>query len=328
MIEGFTPNAFTVESDILNKQSGTIANIFKGSALDPNAEDSIWKGGSWSDAWNSLWGQGGGDGGGVESVGGLSETDRAFIDQLYSDYGDLPDQYTKYSGNRYADISPEEQATLNQLKGGGGYKDLYDTAQTNLGLSGDVYKKNMNLTNQQLLRQAQDFSNPFQADVEGQITRQLSQGLAGANMQNQASAFGSGAGGGSRVGYAGQPAQEALFRGAGDALGNLKAQNFQQSLNQARQANQDRMSGASAYGNYVNQDLGLGVGGLDKDFGTKMGAFAQDRANQQQDLDFGFEEWGREQMFPWTKLSFGGNLIGGLPLEQKTAVYQQGSGGK
>ena len=281
---------------------------------------------NWGDI--SFSGSGGDGGGGTESVGGLSEKDRAFIDKLYSGYGDLPDQYTKYSGNRYADISPEEQGILEQLQGGGGYKELYDTAQTNLGLSGDVYKDNMNLTNEQLLQQAQGFQNPFQADLEGQVTRQLSQGLAGANMQNQASAFGSGAGGGSRVGYAGQPAQEALFRGAGDALTNIKSKNFYDSLNMARTANKDRMSGASAYGNYVNQDLGLGVGGLDKDFGTKMGAFAQDRANQQQDLDFDFEEWGREQMFPWTKLSFGGNLIGNLPLEQKTAVQQSGAGGK
>lgn len=281
------------------------------------------------DNWGSISFSGsGGDGGGTESVGGLSAEDRAFIQQLYSGYGDLPDDYEKYTGNRYADISPAEQATLNQLKGGGGYKDLYDTAQTNLGLSGDVYKDNMNLTNEQLLQQAQGFQNPFQADLEGQVTRQLSQGLAGANMQNQASAFGSGAGGGSRVGYAGQPAQEALFRGAGDALTNIKSKNFYDSLNMARTANKDRMSGASAYGNYVNQDLGLGVGGLDKDFNTKMGAFAQDRANQQQDLDFDFEEWGREQGYPWQKLSFGGNLIGNLPLEQKTAVQYPGSGGK
>ena len=314
MIEGFTTNAFTVESDILNRQPGTIANI------------DAWGGAS--DWWNSLWGTGGGGSGGAESVGGLSETDRDFIDQLYTDYGNLPDEYTRYTGNRYADISPEEQGILEKLQGGGGYKSLYDTARTNLGLSGDVYKDNMNLTNEQLLSQAQDFSNPFQADLEGQVTRQLSKGLAGANIQNQASAFDSGAGGGSRVGYAGQPAQEALFRGAGDALTNIKSKNFYDSLNMARTANQDRMSGASAYGNYVNQDLGLGVGGLDKDFGTKLGAFAQDRANQQQDLDFGFEEWGREQMFPWTKLSFGGNLVGNLPLEQKTAVQQPPKGGK
>ena len=124
----------------------------------------------------------------------------------------------------------------------------------------------------------------------------------------------------------GQPAQEALVRGSGDALTNIKSKDVYDSLHMARIANQDRVSGATAYGNYVNQDLGLGVGGLDKDFGTKMSAFAQDRANQQRDLDFGFEEWGQEQMYPWTKLSYGGNLVGSLPLEQKTAVQQPAEG--
>ena len=38
--------------------------------------------------------------------------------------------------------------------------------------------------------------NPFEAEMQGQIQRQLTQGLANANIANNASAFGSGAGGG------------------------------------------------------------------------------------------------------------------------------------
>ena len=284
--------------------------------------------GGLTDWWNSLWGNSGGGSGAPDSVGGLSEKDRAFIDNLYTEYGNLPDAYEAYTGNRFANISPAEQQILTQLQGGGGYKSLYDDARTNLGLSGDVYKENMNLTDQELLQQSEAFRNPFKQDISSSIMRDLSGALSKSNMNNQSSAFSSGAGGSSRVNFANQAQNEALIRGAGDAIGNLKYKNYTDSLNMARTANQDRMTGATSYGNYVNQDLGLGVGGLDKDFGTKMSAFAQDRSNQQQDLDFGFEEWGRKQMFPWTKLSFGGNLIGGLPLEQKTAVQQPATGGK
>ena len=53
-----------------------------------------------------------------------------------------------------------------------------------------------------------------------------------------------------------------------------------------------------------------------------MSAFAQDRANEQQDLDFDYKEWQTEKMFPFMKLGFGSNLIGSLPLEQKQAVPQ------
>ena len=35
-----------------------------------------------------------------------------------------------------------------------------------------------------------------------------------------------------------------------------------------------------------------------------------------------------EKMFPFTKLDFGANLVGTMPLEQKTAVQQPASGGK
>lgn len=327
MIEGFTTKAFTVESDILNRQPGTIAYVFEGSALDPSADESIWKGSSWSGAWDTAFGKGGGPGS-PDYVGGLSEKDRAFIDQLYTDYENLPDAYENYTGNRYADISPEEQQVLEQLKTGGGYADEFSQARTNLGLAGDVYESAMNQSDAQLLEQAQQFRNPFEAEMQGQIQRQLTQGLANANIANNASAFGSGAGGNTRVGYAMQPTQEALFRGAGDALSNLSYNTYTDSINQARRSNTDRATMAGLYANYVNQDLGLGINALDKDYGTKMSGYAQDRANQQQDLDFGYKEWQTEKMFPFMKLTHGANMIGALPLEQKQAVPQQPSGGK
>ena len=280
-----------------------------------------------SDWWDTAFGKGDGPGA-PDYVGGLSEKDRAFIDQLYADYEALPDEYESYTGQRFADISPEEQNVLNQLQAGGGYADQFSQARTNLGLAGDVYSNQMNMTNADLVQQAREFRNPFEAEMQGQIQRNLTQSLANANMANNASAFGAGAGGGSRQALAMQPTQEALFRGAGDAMANLSYNTYADSINQARRANQDRMAGASAYGQYVNQDLGLGVGGLDKDYGTKMSGFAQDRANQQRILDYDYEDYQREKMFPFMKTSFGANMIGALPLEEKQAVPQQPSGGK
>jgi len=282
---------------------------------------------TYSNAWDRAFGSGGGPGA-PDEVGGLSEKDRAFIDQLYADYDNLPDAYEKYTGNRFADISPEEQQVLDQLQAGGGYADEFSQARTNLGLSGGVYQNAMNQSDAQLLEQAQQFRNPFESEMQGQIQRQLSQGLANANIANNANAFNSGAEGNTRVGYAMQPTQEALFRGAGDALSNLSYNTYSDSINQARRSNTDRATMAGLYGNYINQDLGLGVNALDKDYGTKMSGYAQDRANQQQDLDFGFEEWSREKQYPYQKLGFGGNLVGSLPLEQKQVVPQQPSGGK
>jgi len=282
---------------------------------------------SYTDAWNRAFGKGGGPGS-PDYVGGLSEKDRAFIDQLYADYEELPDEYESYTGQRFADISPEEQNVLDQLKAGGGYADQFSQARTNLGLAGDVYSNQMNMTNADLVQQAREFKNPFEAEMQGQIQRNLTQSLANANMANNASAFGAGAGGGSRQALAMQPTQEALFRGAGDAMANLSYNTYADSINQARQANRDRMAGASAYGQYVNQDLGLGVSGLDKDFGTRMSGFAQDRANQQRILDYDYEDYQREKMFPFMKTSYGANMIGALPLEQKQAVPQPASGGK
>lgn len=296
-------------------------------SLDPNSPNSIWNASTWSSAWDTAFGKGSGPGS-PDYVGGLSEQDRAFIDKLYEDYGNLPDAYEAYTGNRFADISPEEQNILNNLQGGGGYKPLFDEASSNLGLAGDVYKKNMNMTDQDIINQSDAYRNPFEQNISSSIMRDLSSALSQSNMANQSNAFQSGAGGGSRVNFANQAQNQALIRGAGDAIGNLKYRNYTDSINMARQANRDRATSATNYGNFVNQNLGIGVGGLDKDYSTKLGAFSTDRQNQQKDLDFGFEEWQTTKMFPWSKLSFGGNLIGSLPLEQKQAVPQPAGGGK
>ncbi len=262
------------------------------------------------------------------SQGGLSEDDIKFKNYLYDQIYNLPETYEGFDGQRYAEMSPEEQATLDELKAGGGYSGLYDTARTNLGLAGDVYSNQMNMSNADLIQQAREFRNPFEAEMQGQIQRQLTQGLANANMANNASAFGAGAGGGSRQALAMQPTQEALFRGAGDAMANLSYNTYADSINQARQANRDRMAGASAYGQYVNQDLGLGVGGLDKDFGTRMGAFAQQRGFEQRDLDFDYEEDVRRRMFPFSRLSTMADAFGAIPIEEKIVKNEPAEGGK
>lgn len=269
---------------------------------------------------------GGGDD--MSSQGGLNEDDLKFKKYFYEQIYNLPDSYEGYDGNRYADMSPEEQEVLNQLQAGGGYKELYDQARTNLGLSGDVYKNQMNMTNEDLLQQAQQFRNPFEAEMQGQIQRQLTQSLANANMSNNASAFGAGAGGGSRQALAMQPTQEALFRGAGDAMANLSYNTYADSIAQARQANRDRMTGASAYGQYVGQDLGFGVGGLDKDYGAKLEGFGRQRDYEQQDLDFEYEEDVRRRMFPFLKLQAESSAFGSVPIEEKVVKNEPAEGGK
>ncbi len=278
--------------------------------------------------FNPFKSSGSGSGDDDMSEGGLTEDDLAFKKYFYDQIYNLPETYEGYAGNRYADMSPEEQEVLKQLQAGGGYKELYDQARTNLGLSGDVYKNQMNMTNDQLLDQARGFRNPFEAEMQGQIQRNLTQSLANVNMANNASAFGAGAGGGSRQALAMQPTQEALFRGAGDAMANLSYNTYTDSINQARQANRDRMAGASAYGQYVNQDLGLGVGGLDKDYGTKLEGFGRQRAYEQQDLDFQYEEDVRRRMFPFARLSALGNALGAVPIEEKIVKQEPAEGGK
>ena len=266
--------------------------------------------------------------GGSGDEGGMSTDDLKFKKYLYDQIYNLPGTYEGFDGPRYAEMSPEEQATLDQLKAGGGYADQFSQARSNLGLAGDVYHSAMNQSDAQLLEQAQQFRNPFLAGMQGQIERGLTKSLSDANIANNANAFTSGAEGNTRVGYAMQPTQEALFRGAGDAMTNLQYNAYTDSINQARQSNRDRMTGASAYGQYVNQDLGLGINALDKDYGTKMGAFAQERGFDQRDLDFNYDEDVRRRMFPFSRISTVANAFGSIPIEDKIVKNEPAEGGK
>ena len=267
-------------------------------------------------------------GGLMQTQGGLNKADLDFKNYLYNRLYDLPENYEGFDGTRFQAMSGEEQSLLRQLQAGGGYSPLFDKARTNLGLAGDVYQNQMNVTDQDLVNQAFNFQNPFLAGIESQIGGQLTQSLADANIQNSATAFGSGAGGGSRQGLAMQPTQEALFKGAGDAIANARFSSYTDALNRARQANLDRARSADSYSNYVNQDLGLGINQLDKDFNTRLGALRDQRNFDQRQLDFDYQEDVRERMYPMSRLALMSNVFGSIPIEDKVVEQKPAEGGK
>ena len=88
------------------------------------------------DQWNA-WFRSGGGGGGSQEFGGLSAEDREFKKKLYEMYGELPDEYEAYTGDRFADRSPEELALLQEMQEGA----MYDKASQDLGFASDIYKK-------------------------------------------------------------------------------------------------------------------------------------------------------------------------------------------
>lgn len=289
-----------------------------------NMLEDWWKKGG--DQWND-WFRSGGGGGGSQEFGGLSEEDKAFKKMLYEKYGELPDEFEAYTGDRYADRSPEELALLSQMQEG---HPMFDQASQDLGFAQDVYKAGAEYGVDQLDRDASDLmaGNTYRNEVRDQILQDMNRGASMSGMDLNAAAQDSFAGGThSRGGTSGTQRRlqnQNYMSQAGDALTKLNFGAYQDALNRARQLNLDKQTSAGRYGQTALQNLGIGT----QKIGSQMGAFRDDRGYQDRDLDVSYQDWKSEKEFPWKKLQYGSNLLQGIPIEEKGMTQQPASGGK
>ena len=281
---------------------------------------------NWKSGW--LFNPSGGSGGGSYEAGGLSEDDIAFKKKLFEMFENLPDEFTKYTGNRYADMSPGEQSVLKNLQGGGGYQPLYDKATKDLGFSQDIMRGAADYDTTKLTADTQALMNPYEQSVIDASLADVSSAAAAINAQTGASALGLGAYGGTGAARAKQLATQPLLKQHAATSAGLRKSGYDTAMNQAMGLQQNRQGVAMNMAGLTGQELGFGVGGLDKKYTSQFSGYGQERAYKQQDLDFDFDQWQKEQGYDFQKLAFGGNLFSGMPYEQKQVAMQPASGGK
>ena len=290
---------------------------------NPQDPDSIWDAGNWGDAWNSVFRSGGGGGGSTE-FGGLSPQDEAFKKMLYDSFSSLKDQeYESYSGDRYADRSPEELALLKQMQGG---HPMFDEASKDLGFTKGVYKTGAEYGVSDLDRDAGELmsGDTYRNEVAERILRDMNRGasMSGMDLTGQQN-FG-GTGGGDRADLARLSSNLGYSEKAGDALSNLHYNALKDARSSARQLNLDRQTSAGNFGKTALANLGIGTDKVSSQFG----AFKSDRDYQDRDLGFDYQDWKDKKNWDWKKLSYGSNLFTGMPIEEKGMTQQPASGGK
>ena len=290
----------------------------------PNLLEEWWdKGG---DQWNA-WFRSGGGGGGSQEFGGLSEEDKAFKKMLYDQFGELPDEFEAYTGDRYADRSPEELALLKQMQEG---HPMFDQASQDLGFAQDVYKTGAEYGVDQLDRDASALmaGNTYRNEVRDQILQDMNRGASMSGMDLNKQAFSLGAGGthdrGGTSGTERLRSNLGYHKQAGDALTKLHYGAYEGALDRARALRQDRETSAGRYGQTALQNLGIGT----QKIGSQLGSFRDDRKYRDRDLDVDYQNWKSEKEFPWKRLSYGSNLLQGMPIEEKGMTTQPASGGK
>ena len=256
----------------------------------------------------------------TNTTGGMTQRQQDLEEDLYNLWSGLPGEMPEYSGRKFSDFTDNEKAILAQLQQGGGYKALYDKAGTNLGLAQDATKSVMDYGASDLATDANQLMNPYQRDVVEATKRQMQELSGGLNTQTGASAYGAGAGGGSRHALANVANNLGLVDRFGQVASNLNMQGYRDAMTNARGLQNLKLSGANQYSNLVNQQLGIGKGGLDTDYQTKLGAEGQIRGMKDKELGDRYKTWQQKRMFPWMKTKFGSQLLSGMPVMPETTT--------
>jgi len=292
------------------------------SSIDPYADHSIWSGSNWGDAWNKIFRSGGG-GGGSQEFGGLSEEDEEFKKMLYDKFGELPDEYESYTGDRFADKSPEEIALMKQMQEG---HPMYDAASKDLGFTKGVYKTGAEYGVGDLDRDTSELmsGDPYRNEVSERILRQMNQGASMSGMDIRGQGIGAGAAFGDRGDVARLRSNLGYQREAGDALSKLHYGALRDARKTARGLQEGREISAGRFGKTALEQLGIGTDKIT----SRFGAYKGDRDYKDRDLNVAYKDWQAKKNFPYKNLSLGSSFFGGMPIEEKGYSQQPASGGK
>ena len=102
----------------------------------------------------------------------------------------------------------------------------------------------------------------------------------------------------------------------------MRQQNYQQALGAAQAQKAQQLSGAGAFGNIAGQQMQLGQQGIQ---GLQQ-AGALGQGQLQKGMDIAYQDFLKQQQFPYTQAATLSNLLSGVPAAQMGTVYGQQPG--
>jgi hypothetical protein len=222
-------------------------------------------------------------------------------------------QYMPYGGQRLAPLTTEQQAAR-QLAFQGAQAFQPDLQQarglTSLAVS-PITGQDINY-----------YMNPFQDAVTRNVLDEMRRRSDIEGQRTADAAVRAGAFGGSRFGV-----QEAeRIRNLRDqqtrTATDLARQNYQQALGAAQSQRAQQLAGGQQMSNLAGQQMNLqqqGISGLSQ-------AGLQGQQQLQRGMDIAYQDFLRQQQFPYTQAATLGNLLSGVPAAQMTTAYSQQPG--
>ena len=222
-------------------------------------------------------------------------------------------QYVPYGGQRLSPLTNEQQLARQRSV------EQSQAYQPDLNLSRGLTSLSMNPISQADIQQ---YQNPYSQMVTSNVLDEMKRRSDIAGQQTSDAAVHAGAYGGSRFGVQEAERQRNLQEQQTRTAAELGQQNYQQALAAAQAQKAQQLSGGAAFGNIAGQQMNLGQQGIQ---GLQQ-AGAQGQGQLQKGMDIAYQDFLKQQQFPYTQASTLSNLLSGVPGKDMATTYSQQPG--
>ena len=235
------------------------------------------------------------------------------ITQMTAGITDMNAQYVPYGGERLAGLTTEQQmARQGAVQQAQAYRpDLQASrALTTMGAQ-PITAENIS-----------QYQNPYSQAVMQTTLDELErrQQISDQGMADQA--VKSGAYGGARFGVQQAESQRNLRDVQAKAAADIQAKSYQQALAAAQADKQRQGQAGQAYGNIAGQEMQLGGAGLSGLYQAGQLGQTQGQAGR----DIAYEDFQRQQQFPYAQTQYAAGILGGMPQPMTTYNQQPTAG--
>ena len=222
-------------------------------------------------------------------------------------------QYTPYDGQRLAPLTTEQQYARQR-----GFEQAR-AYEPDLGMARGLTSLSVSPITQGDITQ---YMNPYQTQVTQNVLDEMRRRSDIQGQQTSDAAVRAGAFGGARHGVQESERMRNLREQQSRTAAEMGQQNYQQALAAAQAQKAQQLSGAGAFGNIAGQQMQLGQQGIQGL--TQAGGMGQQQL--QKGMDIAYQDFLKQQQFPYTQAATLGNLLSGVPAAQMVTAYSQQPG--
>ena len=222
-------------------------------------------------------------------------------------------QYTPYGGQRLAPLTTEHQYARQR-----GFEQAR-AYEPDLGMARGLTSLSVSPITQGDITQ---YMNPYQTQVTQNVLDEMRRRSDIQGQQTSDAAVRAGAFGGARHGVQESERMRNLREQQSRTAAEMGQQNYQQALAAAQAQKAQQLSGAGAFGNIAGQQMQLGQQGIQGL--TQAGGMGQQQL--QKGMDIAYQDFLKQQQFPYTQAATLGNLLSGVPAAQMVTAYSQQPG--